>query len=830
MAADPAASPAARDGGLPEEHAVLTAPAGPGRVPEERAAQAAGDCGVPEERAALAALAHDCGVPPEHVARAAVALLARRYTGRARQSVHGPGGGFHFDLTADGPVRELLTRPGATPVAASAQGELTQLTVSVADGRIAVGGCPDELSADFTADLAALLAAMAADPGRSTADLLPVSAYERRRPADLAALHGGPRREPLGWAAGPHDTICTAFAAQVARHPDRPAVLADDGQPTYRQLGSAVAATAAAIRRATGDTGARPGRAALLCRHGATTITGLLAALVSGRAYVPLEPSFPERRLAHILADSGADVLLVDAAHAPLARRLAEAASRPDITLVPVAAAADDTDLDEVLAGLTSPAGADDPAYLLYTSGSTGAPKAVVQSHRNVLFGVANHVRNFAITPADRTSVLTSFGYDMAVTDTFGAILSGAAAVPADLRAHGLGELAQTLARHGVTIYHSTPTVYRYLLASLGEQGRLPGVRAVLLGGEEVTRHDVELARHRFGPATVFVNGYGTTEISFAAQHHLAPDAPLDHAVVPIGHPLDGIDVVLVDPAGRPACLTGEVVVRTPHVALGYHGLPELTASRFREHGGERAYWTGDVARRLPDGRLVFSGRADRLVKIRGYRVELGEVEAALAALPGVGHAAVVARPTPAGAGPQVKEIIAYAVPARDTAADPAALRAALARLLPDFMLPRAVVVVAALPMGPTGKLDVGTLPEPPAPAAPAADQDPVERTIAAAWCEVLGVEQVARDTPFFELGGHSLLMALVQQRLEAALGERIPLTRLVEHPTVAALAAHLRDRTSTSDTPPVDAAQSRAADRMRRRRQARQALAETPS
>lgn len=841
-------------------------------------------------------LSRACGVTAEHAACVAVALLARRYTGRARHTVRSPAGGCRVDLTADGPVRELLTRPPTAPdahagdapqLAGSAEpaapgrltdvtesgelawpgdaaepGELAQLAVEWdATGGLVVHGCPEELATFFAADLATLLDVMAADPERSTADLLPVSAYERRRPVDLAALHGGgtgaAEREPLGWEPGPRDTVCTAFAAQVARHPDRPAVLADDGRLTYRELGTAVAATAAAIRAAAGDPGGVPGRAALLCRHGATTITGLLAALVSGRAYVPLEPSFPVQRLAHILADSRADVLLVDAEHADLARSLARAAGRPDLTTVHIGAPAPagGADLDALAAELTGAAAPGDPAYLLYTSGSTGAPKAVVQSHRNVLFGVANHIRNFALTPADRTSVLTSFGYDMAVTDTFGAILSGAAAVPADIRARGLGDLARTLTEHGVTIYHSTPTVYRYLLASLGPDGRLPGVRAVLLGGEEVTRHDVELARRHCGPRTIFVNGYGTTEISFAAQHHLAPEAGLDHAVVPIGQPLDGIDVVLVDAADRPVCLTGEVVVRCAHVALGYWGLPELTASRFREHRGARAYWTGDVARRLPDGRLIFLGRADRMVKIRGYRVELGEIEARLAALPDVGHAAVVARATASGAGPQSKEIIAYAVPARGATADPAALRAALAELLPDYMLPRAVVVVDALPMGPTGKLDVAALPAPPqpgsqaAPGGPAAaveqaphpsptapegagitraetaavaGDDAVERVIAAAWCEVLGIEHVDRDVAFFDLGGHSLHMALVQERLESALHRRITLPRLFEHPTVAGLAAHLR-----AGTPATVPAQTRAADRMRRRREARQAASE---
>jgi len=596
-------------------------------------------------------------------------------------------------------------------------------------------------------------------------------------------------------------TIPEVFAEQVRTHADRPAVLADDAEVTYAQLAAGVAATAALVGPARG------GQVALLCRHGATTVTALLAALVAGRAYVPLDPAFPDARLAAILADSGADVLLTDAEHAERAARLAELAGRPEVRLVRIAPPAGPAEPD--LAALAGPAEPDDPAYLLYTSGSTGAPKGVVQSHRNVLFGVANHRRNFGITPGDRTSVLTSFGYDMAVTDTFGAILSGAAAVPVDIRTHGLGHLARTLARRRVTIYHSTPTVYRYLCASLGG-GTLPDIRVVLLGGEEVTRHDVELARRHFAPDGVFVNGYGTTEISFAAQNHLPASAPLDHAVVPVGRPLDGIEVLLDGADGD----TGEIVVRCPHVALGYWRMPELTARRFGERDGVRTYRTGDLARRLPDGDLVFLGRADRLVKIRGYRVELGEVEAHLAALPGVGQAAVVARPR----GPE-KEIIGYVVPAPggDHRPDPAALRATLAATLPDFMLPRVVLLVDALPIGPTGKLDAAALPEPPSGAAGDDPGDPVEKAVAAIWAEVLGLAHVDREATFTELGGHSLLLALVQERLAANLGHRLPLARLFEFPTVAALAAHLR-----AGTGPPAAVLTGAAGRMRRRREAR--------
>ncbi|RZU76667.1 amino acid adenylation domain-containing protein [Micromonospora kangleipakensis] len=807
--------------------------------PPERRSTVVLDAGLSRR---LTELAARHGVPREVVAVVAVALLVRRWTGRSTVPVRCPDAGYLLDLTGDRPVREVLTGVAApirrtsrtdecadpsagsaesssAPVAPFADGIELATRTDVSRWEIRLGDCPAELVEPLLADLVTLLAALAGDDGVSTAHLLPVSAYERRRASRWAELHGG--------AAGarperaPGDTIPGAFAAQLRRTPDHPAVLADDGCLTYRKLASAVVATATVIRSTAGTR--QGGQVALLCRHGAGTVVALLAALSAGRAYVPLDPTFPAHRLAHILADSDADVLLTDAAHADLADRLRDLAGRADLRIVPVASAVGPADLADLAVGLATPAGPDDPAYLLYTSGSTGTPKGVVQSHRNVLFGVGNHIRNFALTPADRTSVLTSFGYDMAVTDTFSALLSGAAVVPVDIRSEGLGHLARTLATRGVTVYHSTPTVYRYLCASLGPDGALPDIRAVLLGGEEVTRHDVELARRHFAPGAVFVNGYGTTEISFAAQDHLPADAPLAHAVVPVGHPLDGIDVLLLDPAGRPTCLTGEVAVRSAHVALGYWRLPELTAGRFGDHDGVRTYRTGDLARRLPDGRLVYLGRADRLVKIRGHRVELGEVEAALAALPGVGHAAVVAQRRTGGAGAGDKEIIGYVVPSPDASVEPTALRAGLAIRLPDFMLPRTVVAVDALPMGVTGKLDVAALPPPPpGPFVDAAGQDPLEAIIAATWCEVLGLDRVGRETAFVDLGGHSLLMALVQQRLQATLNRRIPLVRLFEFPTVAGLAAQLREGVPVDGPGGEDGALLRAAGRMRRRRRAR--------
>jgi amino acid adenylation domain-containing protein len=594
------------------------------------------------------------------------------------------------------------------------------------------------------------------------------------------------------------ETITAGFAAQVAATPDLPAVLADDGTATYRELAANATAVAATLRGGTGPV-------ALLCRHGVTMISAMLGALCAGRAYVPLDPTFPVPRLAFQLADSGATALLTDADNATLGASLAAAGGPAPVDVDPVLAGASTVDIK--VAG-----DPDATAYLLYTSGSTGTPKGVRQSHRNVVFGARTHIRSFGIGPADRTGVLTSFGFDMAVTDTFSALLSGAAAAAIDIRARGLAHLADALDERGVSVYHSTPTVYRYLVASLGER-RLPHIRVVVLGGEEVTARDVRLCRRHMGVDCVFVNGYGATEVSFIAQHHLPPDAPVADGVVPVGRPLDGIEVVLLGPDGTENATEGEIVARSPHVALGYHGRAELSAARFGTLRGERTYRTGDLARRGPDGTLTFLGRADRQVKIRGFRVELGEVETCLADLPGVAHAAVVARPADTGQGET--ELVGYVVPA---AADGSRLRAALGELLPDYMVPRAIVPLAELPLTVTGKLDTRALPPPPPP--PPATEGPelngVAAEIARIWCSVLELRSVGRDDNFFDLGGHSLLMALVHEELESSVGRDIPLVELFANPTVGELANYLSGASDDGDEAAAAAARSA------RRRQAR--------
>jgi phthiocerol/phenolphthiocerol synthesis type-I polyketide synthase E len=581
------------------------------------------------------------------------------------------------------------------------------------------------------------------------------------------------------------------FLSAADAWPDQVAVDADDGTLTYAALASRAAAVASALVAAGGGHGDRVG---LLVDHGLRPVVAVMGALAAGRCYVPLDPTWPAARLAHMCSHAEVSAVLTTPEHHTLATTLTSAPviTLPEPTSEPPAAAA------PVAVGSV---GGGEPAYILYTSGSTGVPKGVVQSHRNVLHGVANHVRNLAITPEDRVSLLTSFSFDMAVTDLFSALLTGATVVPVDVRRHGLGHLVAALAGRGVTVYHSTPTVYRYLVDALRSAATtLPDLRVAVLGGEEVFGADVRAARELFAENCVLVNGYGATEVSFAVQNHVRPGMPARDGVLPIGHELDGYEVRL---SGGDH---GEISVHSEYLALGYWRDEERTAERFVDGG--RTYLTGDLGSRLPDGRLVYRGRADRQVKLRGYRVELGEVEAHLEALPSVARAVAVVHG---------ESLVGYLQPAIGAAPDLDAVRSALAETVPDYLVPGVLVRCDELPLTPTGKVDVRALPAP-GPAVDPTDRPATaaERTVHDAWCAVLGLPAVGVTVNFFDLGGHSLLLARVQQKLEAEAGARLSLVSLLANPTVRAQAARLTAGATGGDA--LDAVARRMARRADRR------------
>ncbi|MEU5566947.1 AMP-binding protein [Micromonospora musae] len=567
-----------------------------------------------------------------------------------------------------------------------------------------------------------------------------------------------------------NETLIAGFGEVAAACPDRPAVLAETGQLSYAGLAGLAGGYAEALLAA----GAEPGdRVALLTTHGTPTIAAILGTLAAGCAYVPLDPGFPHRRLRHMLSGAAVTTILCAPEHEELARALV--ADRP-ATRVLVQADPRPAPLRPV------PVDPDALAYVLFTSGSTGVPKAVGQTHRNLLHVVRNQIDTLHIGPTDRLSLLASFSFDAAIPDLYPALLTGAAVIPVDLRRHGLAHAVEQLARHDVTVYHSTPTVYRFLLDTPGVE-RLDRVRVVLLGGEQATHADAARGQGRFAPGCLLVNGYGATELTFAARYALplAEADPSATGPLPIGAALPGYQLRLT--------ADGEIVVRSAHLAPGY--LDQDSDRFFTDADGVPAYRTGDLGERLPSGELRCLGRLDRQVKVRGFRIELTEIEALLAAEPGVAGVRAVARD---GA------LLAYVRPAAGPL-DPAALRAALARQLPEYALPRAVVPVDEFPLTVSGKVDERALPDPEhTVASGAGPTTPTEQAVHDIWRAVLGREAVGRTDNFFDVGGQSLLLGQVQQRIAERFGVRLPMLRLFEHPTVAAQARLL-------DDPPADRA-----------------------
>ena len=576
-------------------------------------------------------------------------------------------------------------------------------------------------------------------------------------------------------------SIADRFAVQVEKYPRRIAIKSKHHQWTYEELQAVVDRIAQSILNARG---LGEERVALLFEHEAPMIAGMLGTLRAGKTYVPLDPHHPQERLAQIIEHSQATVILTNNKNLALARELVT----DRLHLINVDA------LNSAVAPVNLPVATPDSlAYILYTSGSTGQPKGVMQNHRNVLHYIRVYTNNLHLHAADRLTLFSSYCFDASVMDIYGALLNGATLYPIDIREYGLAGLAEHLIVEKITVYHSTPTVYRYFISSLEDRKiQFPDLRLVVLGGEKVNRADVESYQQHFAGDCLFVNGLGPTEATVSLQNFFDKQTKISGDSVPVGFAVDDTEVLLLNKAGKPAEVSGEIAIKSAHVALGYWQNAEATARAFSSNGPEvRIYRTGDMGRRLPDGSISFVGRKDFQIKIRGFRVELGEIESALAQHPAVSDGVVVAHENGGGD----KRLVAYVVSEHTLITTE--LREFLKHKLPEYMVPSSFVMLDQLPLTPSGKLDRRALPSP-------VDFDlnqnghqletgahtPLEQTLARIWSELLGVKAIDINDNFFELGGHSLLAVRLFAQIEKRLGKRLPLAALFQAPTVAQLAA----------------------------------------
>ncbi|MFE8957403.1 amino acid adenylation domain-containing protein [Streptomyces iakyrus] len=628
-----------------------------------------------------------------------------------------------------------------------------------------------------------LLDALSADPGRRIGAAELLDAGELRRVRDEWA-GGGPALPPRSLHALIED--------QVARTPDHVAVEGDTGPLTYRELNT----RANRLARLLVAEGAGPDRlVALLMPRGTAWVVAMVAVAKAGAAWLPVDPAHPADRIAYMLDDAAPVLVVTDSRAGETARN--GLGADPAARVV-------DLDADGVRARLAGLPGTDltdtdraapvhpaHTAYVIHTSGSTGRPKGVAVPHHGLSSMLTGHIRNLAMDTSSRVLQMVSLSFDAAVADVVQALVSGATLVlgPADNRLSG-EEIAALLTEKAATHVLLPPPV----LATVPED-RAATVRTVMTGGESL---GVELAARWIRGGRRVIDAYGPTEATVTATM----SEPLAEGEVPhIGRPLPGTRVYVLDRGLRPVPpgVGGELHIAGAGVARGYVGRPALTAERFVPcpfgEPGARMYRTGDLARWSPDGHLEFLGRADDQVKVRGVRVEPGEIRAAVTALAVVRTAEVLVRED----RPGDRRLVAYVVPVDGAAPAPGELREQVARTLPDHLVPSAFVVLDALPLTANGKLDRGALPAP----APTAGTGRAPRTtreeiLCALFAEVLGVERVSIDDSFFDLGGHSLLATRLVSRIRAVLDTEVAIRALFDAPTVAGLAAALPGATGT--------------------------------
>ena len=574
----------------------------------------------------------------------------------------------------------------------------------------------------------------------------------------------------------------------MERNPDAVAIVHGPARLTYRELNQQANRLAHHLR----TLGAAPETLVGVCmERSLEMVVGLLAVLKAGGAYVPLDPTHPVERLRFMFADARPGILLTQERLLP---------TLPDYSGLVLCVDRDrgrwETGQDANPAPLTGPANL---AYVIYTSGSTGRPKAVLVAQRGVVNYLVFIAKAYELGAADVVLPLSSICFDPSVRDIFGPLTSGARIVlMRDQEVLDPQAVLAEIARHNVTrILAITPSTLRPLLTTAEDNGLVAAsIRTILVSGEPLHRLDVARAR-TFARNAVIVNHYGPTETTMTATCHVVGPAELSGRRVPVGRPIDNVQVYVLDEDLKPVPFgaAGEVHIGGAGVARGYLNRPELTAEKFVPNPfvrgrGARLYRTGDLGRYLPDGTLELLGRADQQVKIRGVRVELGEIEALLCEHANVREAAVILREDEL----ENRQLTAYVVAPPDGDLDAHELRRFLKARLPGYMVPADFVRIEALPRTPNRKVDRRNLPAPDRSrrdreqnAAPPRTE--IEKLVAGMWAKVFKVDRVGISDDFFELGGHSLLAGRLLTQVCRHFRVDVRLRAFFDAPTVAGLA-----------------------------------------
>jgi amino acid adenylation domain-containing protein len=579
-------------------------------------------------------------------------------------------------------------------------------------------------------------------------------------------------------------SVPSRFEDIVRRYPARLALKSGAQALTYDELNRSANRLARAVLEQH-EEGEKP--VALLLEHSASAILAILAVLKAGKFYLPLDPTYPVPRLAGILSDSQTSLIISDRPHLSLAEEIAPAGSQ----LLNIDALQGSANGDNLSISIPPP---ESLFNLAYTSGSSGRPKGVLQTHRNIIHNTREATHLLKFDREDRFALIMPITFGASASDIFGALLNGASLFLFDPRKQGLGELIHWLRQEQISVYHSVPTVYRHMLGRLGDTETIPSVRVIELGGEPVLKHDIELFKKHFSDQCVLMNDLGTTETYLASAYLVDKSSEITGPTVPVGFALGGREVLVFDENGRAAepGEIGEIAIKSRYLSPGYWQQPDLTAAVFlpdHEGGEERIYLMGDLGRLSPEGYLEYLGRKDDLVKIRGQRVETAEVETALLDLEVVREAVVVAQKGSNGDN----RLVAYLIPVGEPP-NVSDLRRDLMEKFPEHMVPSAFVTMERFPLLPFGKVDRRALPPPDTsrPNLKVPYEPPHTQTqarLADLFAQVLRLDQAGIHDDFFELGADSLLATQLVARIQDEFRVSLPIASLFETPTVAGLA-----------------------------------------
>ncbi len=693
---------------------------------------------------------------------------------------------FQVMFVHQGDTLEMPALPGVAvsrlPLQAGhAKFDLTLSTAESAGGlRVLVEYSTDLVPATAAARLlghfTALLEAVVAEPERRLSSLPLLTAAERHQV--LVAWND------TGSGVGEGTSLWELFAAQARRTPGSVAVVAGRERITYAELESRAERLAGWLC-SLGAGGEAP--VAICLDRSIEMVVAILGTIRAGSPYLPLEPAHPRGRLAAILAEAGVPALITR-------ERLRGGLPAVDCPLVFLEPGWEER--APCLAGAAPCPAGESLAYVIFTSGSTGRPKGVMVPQRGICNRLLSAVAAYGLGASDHTLQIFSFGFDASVPYFFQPLITGASVVLVRPGAEqDIDHLVERIATEQVAVVGFSPSLLRVFLEH-PEVETCRSLRYVLSGIEAMTPELKERFFTRLGARLAF--GYGPTEASVSVTRWICEPGS-DERSVPIGRPISGARIYLLDPDLEPvpAGLPGDLYIGGAGLARGYLNQPEPTAAAlipnpFDEAPGTRLYKTGDLARMWPDGRLEFLGRADHQVKVRGFRIELGEIESALLRHPAVREAVVIAY----DAGRGEKRLAAYWVGAPGAPVRLGDLRRFLRERLPEYMIPASFIELPALPLTPNGKVDRKALPHPetaPTPGAqPVASRTPLEEMLAEIFCEVLRVEKAGIFDSFFDLGGHSLLATQLVARVSRAFGVDLPVRAVFTEPTVAGLAARI--------------------------------------